>query len=49
MCGVSRVLEKIGAITKIKDINIIRTILTQKGESLLNALEQLNEVLVDET
>lgn len=41
-------LESIGAIIKVKELNIVTTRLTPKGERLLKVLEELNEVLGDE-
>lgn len=38
-------LESIGAIIKVKELNIVTTRLTPKGEKLLKVLEELNEVL----
>lgn len=38
-------LEDMGAIIKIKELNIVTTRLTPKGERLLKVLEELSEVL----
>lgn len=38
-------LEDMGAIIKIKDLNIVTTRLTPKGEKLLDVLKELNLVL----